>query len=113
MNLPKCADSRSAYVESTVYAIQKLQLPNVSIYLDAAHAGWLGWDHHRESVIRVYKKVLRQAGGYDMIRGFATNVSNYTHLYNRDGAAMESSDPCYNEMVYVKKLAVGAERQRA
>jgi cellulose 1,4-beta-cellobiosidase len=107
MNLPKCADSRSAYVESTVYAIQKLQLPNVSIYLDAAHAGWLGWDHHRESVIRVYKKVLRQAGGYDTIRGFATNVSNYTHLYNRDGAAMESSDPCYNEMVYVKKLAVG------
>jgi cellulose 1,4-beta-cellobiosidase len=107
MNLPRCADSRSAYVESTVYAIQQLQLPNVSIYLDAAHAGWLGWDHHRESVIRVYKKVLRQAGGYDMIRGFATNVSNYTHLYNRDGAAMESSDPCYNEMVYVKKLAVG------
>jgi len=38
---------------------------------------------------------------------FATNVSNYTHLYNRDGMAMESSDPCYNEMVYVKKLAVG------
>jgi cellulose 1,4-beta-cellobiosidase len=107
MNLPKCAESRAAYVESTVYAIQKLQLPNVSIYLDAAHAGWLGWDHHRESVIRVYKKVLKQAGGYDMIRGFATNVSNYTHLYNRDGAAMESSDPCYNEMVYVKKLAVG------
>ncbi len=107
MNLPMCADSRSAYIESTVYAIQKLQLPNVSIYLDAAHAGWLGWDHHRESVIKVYKKVLKQAGGYDMIRGFATNVSNYTHLYNRDGAAMESSDPCYNEMVYVKKLAVG------
>ncbi|HJX62593.1 MAG TPA: glycoside hydrolase family 6 protein [Polyangia bacterium] len=107
MNLPKCSDARSAYIESTVYAIQKLQLPNVSIYLDAAHAGWLGWDHHRESLIKVYKKVLKQAGGYDMIRGFATNVSNYTHLYNRDGAAMESSDPCYNEMVYVKKLAVG------
>jgi cellulose 1,4-beta-cellobiosidase len=107
MNLPRCADSRSAYIESTVYAIQKLQLPNVSIYLDAAHAGWLGWDHHREALIRVYKKVLKQAGGYDMIRGFATNVSNYTHLYNRDGMAMESSDPCYNEMVYVKKLAVG------
>jgi cellulose 1,4-beta-cellobiosidase len=107
MNLPKCADSRSTYVDSTVYAIQKLQLPNVSIYLDAAHAGWLGWDHHRESLIKVYKKVLKQAGGNDMIRGFATNVSNYTHLYNRDGMAMESSDPCYNEMVYVKKLAVG------
>jgi cellulose 1,4-beta-cellobiosidase len=107
MNLPKCSDARSSYVDSTVYAIQKLQLPNVSIYLDAAHAGWLGWDHHRESLIKVYKKVLKQAGGYDMIRGFATNVSNYTHLSNRDGMAMESSDPCYNEMIYVKKLAVG------
>jgi cellulose 1,4-beta-cellobiosidase len=107
MNLPKCADARSVYIDSTVYAIQKLQLPNVSIYLDAAHAGWLGWDHHRESLIKVYKKVLKAAGGNDMIRGFATNVSNYTHLYNRDGAAMESSDPCYNELVYVKKLAVG------
>jgi cellulose 1,4-beta-cellobiosidase len=107
MNLPKCADSRSAYVESTVYAIQKLQLPNVSIYLDAAHAGWLGWDDHRASLIKVYKKVLKLAGGYDMIRGFATNVSNYTHLYNRDGAALESSDPCYNELVYMKKLLVG------
>jgi len=50
--------------------------------------------------------VLKAAGGVDTIRGFATNVSNYTHLYNRDGAAMESSDPCYNELVYVKKLAV-------
>jgi cellulose 1,4-beta-cellobiosidase len=107
LNLPKCSDARSTYVDSTVYAIQKLQLPNVSIYLDAAHAGWLGWDHHRESLIKVYKKVLKQAGGYDMIRGFATNVSNYTHLSNRDGMAMESSDPCYNEMIYVKKLAVG------
>jgi cellulose 1,4-beta-cellobiosidase len=107
LNMPKCSDARDVYVNQTAYAIRKLALPNVSIYLDAAHAGWLGWDHHRENLIKVYKKVLRAAGGLDMIRGFATNVSNYTHLYNRDGAAMESSDPCYNELVYVKKLAVG------
>jgi len=107
MNIPNCVAARDAYVNSTAYAIQKLALPNVSIYLDAAHAGWLGWDHHREALIKVYKKVLKAAGGVDMIRGFATNVSNYTHLTNRDGMAMESSDPCYNEMVYVKKLAVG------
>jgi cellulose 1,4-beta-cellobiosidase len=107
LNLPKCSEAKDVYVESTAYAIKTLALPNVSIYLDAAHAGWLGWDGHRETLIKVYKKVLKMAGGYDMIRGFATNVSNYTHLYNRDGAAMESSDPCYNELVYVKKLAVG------
>ena len=107
LNIPKCSEARDVYVDQTAYAIRKLALPNVSIYLDAAHAGWLGWDHHRENLIKVYKKVLRAAGGLDMIRGFATNVSNYTHLYNHDGAAMESSDPCYNELVYVKKLAVG------
>ena len=107
LNLPACAEARDVYVNSTAYAIQKLVLPNVSIYLDAAHAGWLGWDGHRENLIKVYKKVLKAAGGVDTIRGFATNVSNYTHLYNNDGMGMESSDPCYNELVYVKKLAVG------
>ena len=106
LNLPACEEARDAYVDSTAYAIRKLGLPNVSLYLDAAHAGWLGWDGHRESLVKVYKKVLKAAGGVDTIRGFATNVSNYTHLYNRDGMAMESSDPCYNELVYVKKLAV-------
>jgi len=106
LNLPTCQEARAVYVDSVVYAIQKLGLPNVSIYLDAAHAGWLGWDGHRETFAKLCKKVLKAAGGVDTIRGFATNVSNYTHLYNRDGAAMESSDPCYNELVYVKKLAV-------
>jgi cellulose 1,4-beta-cellobiosidase len=107
MNIPKCAEARDVYVNETAYAIRKLGLPNVSIYLDAAHAGWLGWDHHRENVIKVFKKVLKAAGGNDAIRGFATNVANYTHLYNRDGMALESSDPCYNELVYAKKLTVG------
>jgi cellulose 1,4-beta-cellobiosidase len=107
LNLPACDEARDVYVDSSAYAIQKLGLPNVSIYLDAAHAGWLGWDHHRENLIKIYKKVLKAAGGVNTIRGFATNVSNYTHLYNNDGMAMESSDPCYNELVYVKKLVVG------
>jgi len=53
-----------------------------------------GMGRHRENLIKVYKKVLKAAGGVDTIRGFATNVSNYTHLYNNDGMGMESSDPC-------------------
>ncbi len=44
LNLPTCEEARDVYVDSSAYAIQKLGLPNVSIYLDAAHAGWLGWD---------------------------------------------------------------------
>jgi cellulose 1,4-beta-cellobiosidase len=107
MNLPSCKEAHDAYIELTAYAIQRLaSLPNVSIYLDAAHAGWLGWNDNREKAVKVFKKVLKLAGGVDMIRGFATNTSNYTHLYNRDGMAMEPTDPCYNELIYVKKLAV-------
>ena len=106
LNMPACAEARHAYVDSAVYAIQKFALPNVSIYLDAAHAGWLGWDGNREKAVKIFKQVLKAAGGVDMIRGFATNISNYTHLSNRDGMAMESTNPCYNELIYVKKLAV-------
>jgi cellulose 1,4-beta-cellobiosidase len=104
MNVPACAEAKSAYMEGVAYAIQKLGLPNVSLYLDAAHAGWLGWDNNRENAVKVWKQVLKMAGGVDSIRGFATNISNYTHLTNRDGAALEPTDPCYNELVYIKKL---------
>jgi cellulose 1,4-beta-cellobiosidase len=105
MHYPKCAASADAYRRSIVYAIKKLALPNVSLYLDAAHAGWLGWDKNRERMAVVFKRILEEAGGPDMIRGFATNVSNYTHLSNRDGAALSLTNPCPNELTYVKMFA--------
>jgi len=105
MTYPKCAASADAYRNSIVYAIKRLAMPHVSLYLDAAHAGWLGWDVNREKMARVFRRVLDQAGGPHMIRGFATNVSNYTHLSNRDGAAMALTNPCPNELTYVKLFA--------
>ncbi len=104
MNVPACAEAKSTYVESVAYAIRKLGRPHVSLYLDAAHSGWLGWDGNREKAVKVWKQVLKLAGGVDSIRGFATNVSNYTHLSNRDGLGLEPTNPCFNELVYVKKL---------
>jgi cellulose 1,4-beta-cellobiosidase len=103
--VPKCAASADAYRNSVVYAIKRFHLPNVSVYLDAAHAGWLGWDNNREKMAKVFRRVLEEAGGADMIRGFATNVSNFTHLSNRDGAALALTNPCPNELTYVKMLA--------
>jgi cellulose 1,4-beta-cellobiosidase len=103
--VPKCAASANAYRNSVVYAIKRFHIPNVSVYLDAAHAGWLGWDGNREKMAKVFRRVLEEAGGPDMIRGFATNVSNFTHLSNRDGAALALTNPCPNELTYVKMLA--------
>jgi cellulose 1,4-beta-cellobiosidase len=104
MDLPKCQGARSAYKNGIVYAIKSFHLPNVSVYIDAAHGGWLGWDGNRAKIAKIYKTVLNDAGGPSMIRGFATNISNYTHLTNRDGAALEPSNPCPNELTYVKLL---------
>lgn len=41
--IPTCATATPIYEEGIAYAISKLQFPNVSLYIDAAHGGWLGW----------------------------------------------------------------------
>jgi hypothetical protein len=42
-NIPFCASASPVYEEGIAYAIAKLQFPNVHLYIDAAHGGWLGW----------------------------------------------------------------------
>lgn len=104
LGVPQCAASQEAYMKSAAYAISKLSLANVSIYLDAAHAGWLGWDGNRSRIVNIFKQVLLMAGGIHKIRGFATNVSNFNTLMGRDGKKLEPSDPCPDEITYVHKL---------
>jgi cellulose 1,4-beta-cellobiosidase len=43
MGNPRCAAVSGIYKRGIAYAITKLAQPNVSLYLEAAHAGWLGW----------------------------------------------------------------------
>jgi cellulose 1,4-beta-cellobiosidase len=109
MGLPKCKASRSVYKAATIYALRKFALSNVSVYLDAAHAGWLGWDDNRNKMVKVFKQVLHDAGGLHLIRGFATNLANYGHLTNRDLARIEPTNPCANELDYVRKLSATLE----
>jgi cellulose 1,4-beta-cellobiosidase len=104
MSIPKCQKAKPAYRNGIVYAIKSFHLPNVSVYLDAGHAGWLGWDDNRAKIAKIFKNVLNDAGGPQMIRGFAANTSNYTHLSNRDGAVLEPSNPCPNELTYVSTM---------
>jgi cellulose 1,4-beta-cellobiosidase len=55
MALPMCQEAKSAYKNGIVYAIKKFALPNVSVYLDAAHSGWLGWDDNRAKIAKIFK----------------------------------------------------------
>ena len=104
LTIAKCAAAQDVYKHSIAYAIKQLALPNVTIYLDAAHAGWLGWSGNRDKIAALYADVLKEAGGVDRIRGFATNVSNYDSLENGDLAKLEPSDPAKGELDYVKLL---------
>jgi cellulose 1,4-beta-cellobiosidase len=109
LSVPKCAASEQAYRHSIAYAISKLSMPHVSLYLDAAHAGWLGWDGNRTRIAAIFKDVLTEAGGVGKIRGFATNVSNYNVVHGDDGKTLEPSNPCPDEATYVEQLADSLE----
>ena len=105
MTVEKCAQSDLIYRHSIAYAIAKLSQPKVYIYVDAAHAGWLGWAGNREGFADVMKDVLAMAGGPSRIRGFATNTSNYNALDGEWGKKLEPSTPTPNEYSYVQALA--------
>jgi cellulose 1,4-beta-cellobiosidase len=108
---PRCASAEAVYRRSIATAIKTLQIPNVSIYLDAAHAGWLGWDGNREKIAKIFKSVLDDAGGPGMIRGFATNVSNYDPPSGGDAKRLEPSNPSADEITYTQKLAESLSRE--
>jgi cellulose 1,4-beta-cellobiosidase len=104
LNVPKCAAAEAVYRRSIAYAVKTLAMPGVSLYLDAAHAGWLGWSKNRATIAKIFSEVLDEAGGPEKIRGFATNVSNYDTLTPGDLRKLEPSDPATDELAYVKIL---------
>jgi cellulose 1,4-beta-cellobiosidase len=93
------------YKEGIAYAIRTLSMPHVSLYLDAAHSGWLGWPENRKKMALVVKDVLTMAGGLDKLRGFATNVANYTPLsFSGNPTWYDPSNPARGELEYVRLL---------
>lgn len=74
---PSCHVAAGIYKRGIAYAITQLSLPNVFLYVEAAHAGWLGFPKNIGRAASLYKEVLDMAGGPSRIHGFALNVSNY------------------------------------
>jgi cellulose 1,4-beta-cellobiosidase len=104
LEVPKCKASEKAYKDSVAYAVTTLSTPNVYIYLDAAHGGWLGWDKNRPKAAQIFNEVLTAAGGAQKIRGFALNVSNYNILKLGADPSKGGEGPCPDELTYVQKL---------
>ncbi|OBT54740.1 hypothetical protein VE04_04981 [Pseudogymnoascus sp. 24MN13] len=106
--IPFCATASPFNGEGIAYAISKLQFPNVSLYIDAAHGGWLGWADNLPLAAAEFSKVLKLAQTFKKgatIRGFATDVSNFNPYIANPRANYTEWSPSYDEKNYALSLA--------
>jgi cellulose 1,4-beta-cellobiosidase len=101
----KCANAQAAYMACVEYAIAQLNLPNVSMYLDAGHGGWLGWSANIGPAASLFAQVYTAAGSPSQVRGLATNVANYNAWSVTTCASYTSGDANCDEQKYINALA--------
>jgi beta-glucosidase-like glycosyl hydrolase/cellulase/cellobiase CelA1 len=82
-NSELCAEAFETQMEALVYAITKLNLPNVSVYQDVAQVGWLGWGGNMRLLIPILEQLLNKVGT-GVLRGFSSNISNNQPLTKPD-----------------------------
>lgn len=104
MNVAKCANAASTYKPLTIYAMQQLNLPNVSMYLDAGHGGWLGWEANLGPSAELFSGVYISAGKPAAVRGLATNVSNYNAWRATTCAAYTTPNVNCDEKRYINAI---------
>ncbi|KAJ3044610.1 hypothetical protein HDV00_001536 [Rhizophlyctis rosea] len=105
LSVQKCSQAQQRYIDGTKYAIQKLQFPNLSLYLDAGHAGWLGWPTNQAGAVTLFSSLLKSVAPAK-VNGFVTNVSNYNPLRRKVVDPLTESNPAYDEEQFV--LSFGA-----
>ncbi|OQE27789.1 hypothetical protein PENSTE_c004G02567 [Penicillium steckii] len=105
MAVSKCANAHDAYLECTNYAVTQLNLDNVSMYLDAGHAGWLGWPANLSPAAQLYAKVYTDANKPASLRGLATNVANYNGWSLSSCPSYTSGDEICDEKKYINAMA--------
>lgn len=104
LSVAKCTNAASTYKSLTIYAMQQLNLPNVSMYLDAGHGGWLGWP--AMALQPTYSNGLYvDAGKPAAVRGLATNFSNYNGWSVSTCASYTTPNANCDEKRYINALA--------
>ncbi|KAH7086462.1 1, 4-beta cellobiohydrolase [Paraphoma chrysanthemicola] len=104
-NVAKCANAATAYKELTTYAIKTLNLKNVVMYLDAGHAGWLGWPANMAPAADMFAALYKAAGSPAAVRGLMTNVANYNAWSIATCPAYTTPNVNCDEKRYVNAIA--------
>ncbi|KAK4657656.1 1,4-beta-D-glucan cellobiohydrolase cel6a [Podospora pseudocomata] len=105
MNVPKCQGAANTYKELTVYALKQLNLPNVAMYLDAGHAGWLGWPANIGPAAELFAGIYKDAGRPTSLRGLATNVANYNGWSLSSAPSYTTPNPNFDEKRFVQAFS--------
>ena len=68
----------NAYKEGITFAVDTITAaaPNVALYIDAGHGGWLGFENNA----KLFAQIVAGMGILPKIRGFSTNVANFQPL---------------------------------
>jgi cellulose 1,4-beta-cellobiosidase len=74
------------------------------MYIDAGHAGWLGWPANLGPAADLFASIYKAAGNPKALRGLVTNVSNYNGFSVASAPAYAESNPNYDEKHYVNAL---------
>jgi cellulose 1,4-beta-cellobiosidase len=85
--------------------MNRLNLPNVAMYLDAGHAGWLGWAANIQPAATLFANLYSAAGSPAAVRGLATNVANYNGFSTPTCASYTQGDTNCDEKRYINALA--------
>ncbi|EIW60188.1 cellobiohydrolaseII [Trametes versicolor FP-101664 SS1] len=104
LNVQKCANAEATYKASVTYALQQLSSVGVYQYMDAGHAGWLGWPANIQPAATLFAEMFKSANSSPFVRGLATNVANYNALTAASPDPITQGNPNYDESHYINAL---------
>lgn len=105
LNVAKCQQAQTAYESGVEYAMKTLNFKNVAMYLDAGHAGWLGWDANIGPSAQLFARLYKSAGSPAAVRGLATNVANYNAFSISSPPSYTQGNKNYDEQLYINAIA--------
>ncbi|KIP12323.1 glycoside hydrolase family 6 protein [Phlebiopsis gigantea 11061_1 CR5-6] len=111
LSVQKCANAQTTYLACVNYALIQLASVGVYMYMDAGHAGWLGWPANLTPAAQLFAQVYSNAGKSSFIKGLATNVANYNALVAASPDPITQGNPNYDESLYINALAPALQSQ--
>ena len=81
LSVQKCANAQTTYLACVNYALINLAKVGVYMYMDAGHAGWLGWPANIQPAATLFASMFQSANSSSFVRGLATSTPPFSFPY--------------------------------